>query len=207
MPKLLPAWPPQSGPPPRAVEHHGSLRRTDPFDHPLRARRDAAAGDHVDPRPGLPGVRHADRDHRPGRGNRRPAGGRLLLLRRHAPRARLRQGPARCQVGRGRRPSGVLADGRRDAGPKPSGAAGRVLRRRLRDHGPGQRDGGGSGGAAGLGELFGVGFPRVSAAGDPRGARALPTIACKVSWRPGTSARSRAWTSTGRSQRRFACRS
>ena len=28
-------------------------------------------GDHPDPRAGLPGVRHAHRDHRPGRGHRR----------------------------------------------------------------------------------------------------------------------------------------
>ncbi len=76
--------------------------------------------DHPDPRPGLPGVRHADRDHRQGRGHRRPAGGDLLLVRRHAPRARLAEGPAHGEVGRGRRADRLLADGRRGPGPQAS---------------------------------------------------------------------------------------
>ena len=70
------------------------------------------------------------------------AGGDLLLVRRHAPRARLAEGPVHGQVGRGRRADRLLADGRRGAGPQASRAAGRVLRRRLRDHRAGQRDGG-----------------------------------------------------------------
>ena len=56
-------------------------------------------------------------------------------------------------------------------GPKAPGPAGRVLRRRLRDHRPGQCDGGRSGGEAGAEELLGAGFARAGAAGDTGGAR------------------------------------
>ena len=74
--------------------------------------------DHADPRAGLPGLRHADRADRQGRGHRRAAGGDLLLLRRHAPRAGLAEGPAHGQVGGRRRAGGLFADGRRGPGPQ-----------------------------------------------------------------------------------------
>ena len=49
--------------------------------------------DRAGARPGLPGLRHAARDDRPGARHRAPAGRDLLLLRRHAPRARLARRP------------------------------------------------------------------------------------------------------------------
>ena len=63
-------WPGPSRDHHAALEHHGGLRRPDTRHRPLRAGRDASAGDHVDPRAGLPGVRHADRTDRQGHGPR-----------------------------------------------------------------------------------------------------------------------------------------
>ena len=73
-------------------------------------------------------------------------GGDLLLVRRHAPRARLAEGPVHGQVGRRRRADRLLADGRGGPGPEAPRPAGRLLRHRFRDHRAGQRDGGRPGG-------------------------------------------------------------
>ena len=53
------------------VGDHGGLRRADPLDHPARHRPAAARRHRDDPRPGLPGLRHAAGDHRQGAGDRR----------------------------------------------------------------------------------------------------------------------------------------
>ena len=147
MPKPSGAWPPPSAPPPRG---RGTSWRSAAG---RRTPSSASALDEMLPReitlihgPGCPVCVTPHRDHRQGRGHRRAAGGDLLLVRRHAPRARLAEGPVHGQVGRGRRAGRLLADGRRGAGPRAPGPAGRLLRRRLRDHGPGQRDGGRPGG-------------------------------------------------------------
>ena len=77
----------------RPLGDHGGLRRPDPLDHPARHRPAAARRDRADPRPRLPGLRDAAGDHRQGAGDRRAPGRDLLLVRRHAARARQRQGP------------------------------------------------------------------------------------------------------------------
>ena len=78
-------------------------------------------GDHLDPRSRLPGLRHADGDDRSGLGHRRAAGRDLLLLRRHAARAGLGEGPLHGEVGRGRRADRLLAHGRRRLAQKNPG--------------------------------------------------------------------------------------
>ena len=86
--------------------------------------------------------------------------------------------------------------------PRPAGG---VLRRRLRDHRPGQRHGRRAGGPAGADELLRAGLARAGAAGHARPCSSRRRTACRVSWRPGTSARSWAWTSIGRSPGSTTC--
>ena len=130
------------------------------------ARRNAASGDRLDSRAGLSRMCDADRDARQGRGDCLPAGSDLLLLRRHAPRARLAHRSTHGEVGRARRADRVFADGCSGAGPATSRAAGGFLRRGLRDHRAGQRHGRSASGQTRFGELLGVGFARARAAGD-----------------------------------------
>ena len=73
-----------------AVDDHGSLRRPDAHDRQVRDRPDPAAGRRAGARAGLPGLRHPARDDRPGARDRLAARRHLLLVRRHAPRARAR---------------------------------------------------------------------------------------------------------------------
>ena len=73
-----------------------------------------------DPRPRLPGLRHAARADRQGPGHRRPAGRHLHQLRRHAARARLDDGSAEPEGPRRRRADRLLAAGRGpDRGRQP----------------------------------------------------------------------------------------
>ena len=115
-----------AGHPPRgdpALDHHGGLRRPDPHHRQERPRGPAAARGHAGPRARLPGLRHAARADRQRRRDRRAARGHLLLLRRHAARARLRDEPVRRQ-GRGRRRAHrLLAAGCAEAGARRTPAA------------------------------------------------------------------------------------
>ena len=80
------------------------------------------AGGRAGARAGLPGLRHLAGDDRPGARDRLAAGGHLLLVRRHAPRARLARRPAAAQVARERRAGRLLAARRREPGggqPRP----------------------------------------------------------------------------------------
>ena len=115
----------------------------------------------ADPRPRLPGLRHPARDHRQGAGHRLPAGGDLLLLRRHAARARLSE---RDLLARRRRRAATCGSSTRrwtrvTPGPSNPDRRGRLLRRRLRDHGPGQRHGRAPGRTAGASTNFSVLVP------------------------------------------------
>ena len=98
--------------------------------------------DRADPRPGLPGLRDAARADRPRGRDRRAPRRDLLLLRRHAARARLGRRPARGEGARRRRAHRLLAARRGAARAAAPRAPGGLLRRRLRDHGAGQRHGG-----------------------------------------------------------------
>ena len=75
----------------QAVGDHGGLRRADALDREVRARLPAAEGNRAGARPGLPGLRDAAGDDRPRARHRAPARRDLLLVRRHAARARLRR--------------------------------------------------------------------------------------------------------------------
>ena len=77
--------------PSRALGSDGGLRRPDPLHRQVRARRPASARSRTRARPGLSGLRDLARDDRPGARHRAPARRDLLLLRRHAARARLRR--------------------------------------------------------------------------------------------------------------------
>ena len=135
-------------------------------DRQVRHRRAAAAGGRAGPRAGLPGVRDAAGDDRPGHAIAAAAGRDLLLVRRHAPRARRRRRPVRSQGGRRRRPGRLLAARRREPRGGEPGPEGRVLRHRLRDDRPGQRHGRVAGEAARADELQRAGLARPGAAGD-----------------------------------------
>ena len=133
------------GDPPRGhstVGADGGVRRADPLDRPLRPRRAAAAAARARARPGLPGVRHAARDHRPRARDRAPSRGHAVLVRRHAARARLDREPARPARARRRRARRLLAARRSRDRRRASRAPGRAVRDRLRDHRAGERDGG-----------------------------------------------------------------
>ena len=149
-----------------ALGDHGGVRRPDALDHPQRHRPAAARRHRADPRARLPGVRHAARDDRQGARHRRPARRHLLLVRRHAARARQRPRPVRGEERGRRRPRRVLAARRRRARRRAPRPRGRVLRRRLRDHGPGQRHGRPPRRPARADELLDAGQPRARAAGD-----------------------------------------
>ena len=79
-----------------AVDADGGLRRADARHRQVRRRRTAAAGGDAGARPGLPGVRDPAGADRQGDRDRLAAGRHLLLLRRHAARARPRR-PTCCR--------------------------------------------------------------------------------------------------------------
>ena len=87
------------------------------------------------------------------------------------------------------------------------GPAGRLLRHRLRDDRPGQRDGRPPGAAAGARRTSRCWSRTCSCRPPWRRSSARPRTACRRSWPPGTSAASWATGSTRRSPRRIACRS
>ena len=203
---------PQAGrrDPPRdhpALEPDGGLRRADPHAGQAGDRRSAAEGRADDPRPRLPGLRHAAGADRQGPRHRRPAGRHLHQLRRHAARARLVGGSAGAEGPRGRRSNRLLAAGRRAAGRRQSRSAGRLLRHRLRDDRAGERDGGLGGRAAGPGQLLGAGLARAGAAGDGGDPALARRTRCRPSWPRATSARSWAGPNTSRSPSATTCRS
>ena len=103
-----------------AVGADGGLRRPDPFDHPARDRPADPRTDRDDPRPRLSGVRDPAGADRQGAGDRLPAGRDLLLVRRHAAGAGQRPGPVPDQEPGRRRPGGLLAARRAEAGPGES---------------------------------------------------------------------------------------
>ena len=92
----------------------------------------------------------------------------LLLVRRHAARARLARRPAAAQVAGERRARRLFAARRREPGGGEPRSPGRVLRHRLRDHGAAQRDGRLAGPQAEADELQRAGLARAGAAGDRR---------------------------------------
>ena len=200
----------RGGDPPRdhaAVDAHGGLRRPDPHDRQAGHRRDAPRRRPDDPRAGLPGLRHAARADRQGARDRRAAGRHLHELRRHAPGPGLHHGPAVAQGARRGRPDRLLAARRGPDRAREPGPPGRLLRRRLRDHRAGQRDGRLAGRAARPRQLQRPRQPRARAAGHGRrSSRRRPTRSRRSS-PPATSARSWAGRSTSRSRRRTACRS
>ncbi len=110
---------------------------------------------HPGARSRLSGVRHAAGDDRPGDGHRLAARRDLLLLRRHAARARLADRPPEVKADGGDvRIVYSPLDAVRLAAENPD-AEGRLLRRGLRDHRPRQRHGGEPGGGQGI-ENFSV---------------------------------------------------
>ena len=124
-----------------AVVDHGGLWWPDPLDHPPRHRPAAARRDLPDPRPGLPGVRHAAGDHRPRPRDRPTARCRVLHVRRHAPRAGVDRRPRVGQSRRCRRAHRLLAPRRRGHRRHRTRTRRGVPRRRLRDHGTRERHG------------------------------------------------------------------
>ncbi len=148
------------------MDPHGGLRRPDPHDRQAGDRRGPPRGRAHDPRPRLPGLRHAAGAGGQGSRHRRPTGRHLHELRRHAARPRLHHGPARPQ-GPWRRRAHRLQPARRPQDrPGEPGATGRVLRRRLRDHRARERDVGRRGRPPGHRQLQRPGLSRARAAGD-----------------------------------------
>ncbi len=153
---------------------HGGVRRPDPQHREVRHRRASSRERHPAARPWLPGVRDAARAHRQGAADRGAARGHLLLVRRHAARARQRRGPVFGQGQGRRRAHRLLAARCPEDRARPSPAPGRVFRGGLRDHGAGQRDGRVPGPRAEDPELLGPGLARAGAArhrGHPERAR------------------------------------
>ena len=158
----------------------------DPLDHPARHRPAAARRDRDDPRARLPGLRDAAGDHRQGAGDRRPARRDLLLLRRHAAGARaaskdlFRVKSAGGDVRVVYSPLDALND--RPGEPRPSGG---VLRHRLRDHRPAERDDRLPGQAAGHRELLAAGLATCWCRRRSRRSWSRRAAGCRRSWPPG----------------------
>ena len=158
-------------------------------------------------RPRLSGLRDAARADREGAGDCRPAGRHLLFLRRHAARARPRDGSPLGEGPRRRRAHRLLAAGcRRDRAAESRSGSG-VLRRRVRDHRTGQCHGRVPGGAGRAAELLDARVTRPGAARDGGHPQSPRAAGCRRSWRRGTSARSWASPNTSRWRRSTRCRS
>ena len=170
------------------VGDHGGLRRADALDHPARHRPADPGPGRDDPRSGLPGVRHAARADRQGAGDRVASGRDLLLVRRHAARARQRPGPVPHQERGRRRPRRLLAAGRAQDRAREPRSRGRLLRHRLRDDRPAERDDRLPGQAARHPELQHAGVARARAARRSRRSCSRRPVGCRHSSRPATSA-------------------
>ena len=119
-----------------ALQDHGGLRRPHPHHLPPRHKGSATGSGRAGARPRLPGLRAPDGPGGRGHSHSRTPRGHLHLLRGHDARPRLEREPAGGQGRRRRHPHGVLAAGRpadRAREPRPRS---RLLRHRVRDHGP-----------------------------------------------------------------------
>ena len=138
----------------RPWTHHGGLRRADApivrhgLDELLAGAVELLHG------PGCPvcvtPLEPIDRGHRDRRAARRDR----LLLRRHAARAGDARRSVQARAARRRRARRLLAARRRRARAPQPRQDGRVLRRRVRDHAPGERDGGRAARELGVDELL-----------------------------------------------------
>ena len=182
---------PREAQPRPPLQPDGVLRRPHARDLALRPRRPAARQRADDPRPGLPGVRAADRPHRQRDRARAAAGAHPVHVRRHDARARV-EGPvaAEGEGARRRHPDGLFERRRGAHRAGEPGPRGRVLRDRLRDDDAADRRRDPAGRGARARQLQRVLQPRADAGGDhqhPRvegGARARHGAARRLH-RPG----------------------